>query len=77
MFFRITLLLGSELAISSIPNPRKDIEAKRIGSINRLRSIGWKPSIGLEEGIRKTWEWINDPSSENFLPNEGETTNEC
>lgn len=47
------------LTIENLPEIRKDIEVKRIGSINRLKSIGWQPKVSLEQGIKNTWEWIN------------------
>jgi len=47
------------LEIESLPENRKDVESKRIGSTERLRTIGWKQNTSLEEGLRKTWEWIN------------------
>ena len=25
--------------------------------VSRIRALGWKPEIGLREGIRKTYEW--------------------
>ena len=55
----ISKVTGKELDISSIPDPRKDVESKRVGSINRLKAIGWQPTVGVEEGITKTWEWLN------------------
>ncbi len=38
--------------------PRKLVDASRI------QGLGWRPSIGLEEGIRRTYEW--------YLAHEGE-----
>ena len=32
--------------------PRKFLDS------SRLRALGWRPSIGLEEGIRRTYEWF-------------------
>jgi len=55
----ISKVTGKELEVSSIPDPRKDVELKRVGSVNRLKAIGWKPNVSVEEGITKTWEWIN------------------
>ena len=26
--------------------------------ISRLKNLGWKPSVGLEEGIKDTIEWF-------------------
>jgi len=36
--------------------PRKLVDAER------LFSLGWKPSVSLEEGIRRTYEWFLDQS---------------
>jgi len=33
---------------------------KRIPSIDKLKSLGWKPQIGIQEGIRKTFEWYKE-----------------
>jgi len=31
-----------------------------ISDISRVnRHTGWKPEIGIEEGLQKTWEWVN------------------
>lgn len=30
---------------------------RKLMDVSRLREMGWKPSISLEEGIRKTYEW--------------------
>ena len=42
-----------------IPDTRKDLEIKRVGDTERLRNLGWECKINLEEGISKTWNWIN------------------
>jgi len=46
------------LVIKHIPGP---LGVRGRNSDNRLieRELGWKPSQPLEEGIRKTFEWIN------------------
>ncbi|HSQ01438.1 MAG TPA: NAD-dependent epimerase/dehydratase family protein [Candidatus Dormibacteraeota bacterium] len=31
----------------------------RVGAIDRIReTLGWTPAVGLDEGLRRTWEWI-------------------
>lgn len=30
---------------------------RKLLDISRLKALGWEPKIGLEEGIRKTYEW--------------------
>ena len=37
---------------------RNDVELKRIGAVQKLRDLGWQQKISLEEGIKKTYEWI-------------------
>ena len=33
---------------------------KRIPSIEKLKALGWKPEIKVEEGIKKTYEWYKE-----------------
>jgi UDP-glucose 4-epimerase len=54
----IQLVTGKSLSIHQHPETRSDIEAKRVGSNEKLRGIGWRPDTTLEDGIRKTYEWI-------------------
>lgn len=55
----ISKVTNTQIEIESVPEYRKDTEAKRIGSIDRLRAIGWEPTVSLEEGIERTWRWVN------------------
>jgi len=43
-----------------LPEERKDIELKRVGDVSKLKSLGWEPKVSVEEGIKKTWEWISE-----------------
>ena len=45
-----------------VPDDRKDLELKRIGDTSKLRSLGWRQQVFLEEGLKKTWDWINSPN---------------
>ncbi len=49
---------GVSIKINSLPETRHDVEVKRVGSTEKLRTIGWNPQVSLEEGVRKTYEWI-------------------
>lgn len=49
---------GHKLNKKILQENRNDIELKRVGSVQKLRDIGWKQQISLEEGIKKTYEWI-------------------
>lgn len=51
--------LEVELEVETQPENRTDIEKKRVGSVERLRSIGWMPEYNLEKGIKQTYEWIS------------------
>jgi len=40
---------------------RIDIEKARIGDVSKLKlDTNWEPKVSIEEGIKKTWEWINE-----------------
>jgi UDP-glucose 4-epimerase len=50
--------LDVQLEVNILPENRTDIENKRVGSVKRLKSIGWEPKNSINQGIRKTNEWI-------------------
>lgn len=60
--------LACELAQSStalievVPPPTMQTVVKRL-SVARLRSLGWRPYVGLEEGMSKTLDWLRDRRS--------------
>lgn len=56
----ISRVTNTKLEIKKIPENRSDIENKRVGSTKKLKAIGWEIKNNLEEGIRKTWEWMNE-----------------
>lgn len=33
---------------------------KRIPSIDKLKSLGWKPEVNIQEGIKKTYDWYKE-----------------
>ena len=37
--------------------PGRQIVVKRLAT-DRLRSLGWKPEVELEEGMREVYEWV-------------------
>jgi len=43
--------------IVDVPPPANQIIVKRL-SVEKLRSIGWKPEVSLEEGIKRTLAWV-------------------
>lgn len=50
----------TKLNVITKPDPRTDVENKRVGSIVRLKEIGWEQTVSLEEGLRRTWKWIQN-----------------
>lgn len=56
----ISKVTNTDVKINIIPETRTDIETKRVGSVSKLKKIGWNMNIDMERGIRKTWEWINE-----------------
>ena len=56
----ISKVTNADIDVEIVPETRTDIEKKRVGDTSRLKSLGWNDNINLEDGIRKTWEWINN-----------------
>jgi len=50
--------LDVKLEVSILPENRTDIENKRVGSVQKLKNIGWKPKNSINQGILKTYKWI-------------------
>ena len=48
---------ASEDLIRLVPAPAMQTVIKRL-STDRIRSLGWKPTVELEEGIKIVYEWI-------------------
>lgn len=55
----ISKTLEVELEVEVKPENRTDIEKKRVGSVSKLKAIGWEPQYDLAKGIKETYEWIS------------------
>lgn len=61
----ISKALEVDLTVITREENRTDIEKKRVGSVSKLKSIGWTQSIELSKGILKTYKWIDSLSGQN------------
>jgi UDP-glucose 4-epimerase len=56
----ISKVTDIDVKVNIVSENRNDIENKRVGSVTKLKKLGWNMNIDMEAGIRKTWEWINE-----------------
>lgn len=54
----IEKVTNTVLEIETKPENRTDIEKKRVGDTSKLRGLGWNNLVSLEDGIKKTYDWI-------------------
>lgn len=52
--------LNVTLQVNLLPENRTDIEKKRVGSVEKLKSLGWSPKHDMNSGLMKTWNWITN-----------------
>ena len=52
--------LDVKLEVSILPENRTDIENKRVGSVKKLKALGWEPKNSINQGIQKTYRWISN-----------------
>jgi UDP-glucose 4-epimerase len=55
----ISKVLEVDLTVLIKEENRTDVEKKRVGSVAKLKSIGWTQSVELSKGILKTYKWID------------------
>jgi len=53
----IKKITSSESEITFLPSAEDDPK-RRCPDTNKIKEIGWKPKVSLEEGLEKTIEWI-------------------
>jgi len=48
---------GKVLAVRNVKGFRDDVK-RRVPSVDKALALGWKPSVDLDEGLKRTFEWI-------------------
>jgi len=51
---------GRELEVVQRPARGTDVRAIVLDSTRLQHATGWTPRTGLEEGLRRTWSWIQE-----------------
>jgi len=54
----VRLATGSSAPIEHLPLPQDDPPRRRPVIDRAIRALGWRPAVGLEEGVRRTVEWF-------------------
>lgn len=61
----ISKTLQVELTVIKKEEDRTDIEKKRVGSVAKLKLLGWRQGVSLSEGLLKTYQWISYLNGQN------------
>jgi UDP-glucuronate decarboxylase len=61
-------LTNSKSKIVNLPPPKDDPRQRRPDIARAESLLGWKPRVGLEEGLRKTISYFAALASEGLLP---------
>ena len=51
---------GRSLDVTYLPDRIFDVKTSILSIDKAGRELGWKPSIGLHEGVTLAWEWVSD-----------------
>jgi len=58
-----TMEYVSGRSIPTIHAPRRRYDAVRsVLDISLARSLGWRPEVGLPDGLKQTWQWLQSES---------------
>lgn len=55
----IEKLVGGSIPVQYLPARSLDVRAITLDSSKLIRATGWAPAVNLEEGIARTWKWLN------------------
>lgn len=54
---------GHAIAVASRPTRGTDVRAIVLGSTRLRHATGWVPRTSLEDGLKRTWEWVRSRES--------------
>lgn len=52
-------IVGASIPVQHLPARSLDVRAIILDSSKLTHAAGWAPTISLEEGIHRTWKWLN------------------
>jgi UDP-glucose 4-epimerase len=52
-------LAGSSLQAEAAPARLGELQRSALDPGKAERGLGWRPDLTLEDGLRRTWEWIS------------------
>lgn len=55
----IEQLVGGSIPVQHLSARPLDVRAITLDSSKLIRATGWAPAVNLEEGIDRTWKWLN------------------
>lgn len=55
----IEQLVEGSIPVQHLPARSLDVRAIMLDSSKLIRATGWTPAVHLEEGIARTWKWLN------------------
>lgn len=50
-------MVGKKAIIDFLPRHATDMQATWANTEKTEKSLGWKPNVGFEEGLERTWKW--------------------
>ena len=54
----IAVVVGEEPVVEYLPGRALDVPVSVLGVGRAEAELGWKPEVGLAEGVGQTWAWI-------------------
>jgi UDP-glucose 4-epimerase len=55
----IEQIVEGSIPVQRLPARSLDVRAIMLNSSKLMRATGWAPAVNLEEGIARTWQWLN------------------